>query len=104
MAKSLNELIQKIDPEVQVSARAKAVNILTEMSLAEMRKLRGTNQIELAELMNIAQSNISQIENRPDALVSTLSLYIEALGGEVGTSCKISRWTGCRNFSVCFYE
>lgn len=83
MAKSLNELRKKIKPEVQAAARAKAVGIMTEMTLAEVRKARGKNQLALAKLMDIAQPNISQIENRPDTLVSTLSQYIEALGGKL---------------------
>ncbi|WP_369922016.1 hypothetical protein AB8E32_07415 [Marinomonas polaris] len=38
--------------------------------------------------MNIAQPNISQIENRPDALISTLNQYIEALGGKLEIHAK----------------
>jgi len=88
MAKSLNELRKKIKPEVQAAARAKAVGIVAEMSLSEVRKTRGANQSTLAERMNIAQPNISQIENRPDALVSTLNQYIEALGGKLEIHAK----------------
>lgn len=88
MAKSINELRKKIKPEVQAAARAKAVAIITEMSLAEVRKKIGINQADLAGLMNIAQPNISQIENRPDALISTLNQYIEALGGKLEIHAK----------------
>ena len=88
MAKSLNELRKKIKPEVQVAARAKAVNIITEMSLAELRKERGQNQTAVAEAMEIAQSNISQMEKRQDTLISTLSQYIEALGGKLEIHAK----------------
>ncbi|MBT3136322.1 hypothetical protein KL866_14690 [Alteromonas sp. ALT199] len=41
MAKSLNELRKKTKPEVQLAARAKAVDILAEINLAEKRKARG---------------------------------------------------------------
>lgn len=88
MAKSHTELRKQISPEVQAAARAKAVSIIAEMSLAEIRKSRGKNQGELADVMNLAQPNISQIENRPDALVSTLSQYIEALGGKLELHAK----------------
>lgn len=81
MSKSLKELRGKIKPEVQAAARAKAVGIIAEMTLAEARKARGLSQTALAQGMNLAQPNVSQIENRPDALVSTLNDYIEALGG-----------------------
>jgi hypothetical protein len=43
MAKSLKELRKKIKPEVQKAAREKAVNIVAEMTLAELRKARGQN-------------------------------------------------------------
>mgnify|MGYP000032378687 FL=1 len=88
MDKSINELRKKIKTEVQATARAKAVAIIAEMSLAEVRKKRGVNQADLASLMNIAQPNISQIENRPDALISTLKQYIEALGGKLEIHAK----------------
>lgn len=81
MSKSLKELRSKVKPKVQAAARAKAVGIIAEMTLAETRKARGLSQSVLAQSMNLAQPNVSQIENRPDALVSTLNDYIEALGG-----------------------
>ena len=83
MARSHDELLKKVDPGVRKAARAKAVEIIAQMSLAELRKARGQSQAGLAERMNLAQPNISQIENRPDALVSTLREYVEALGGEL---------------------
>jgi len=83
MTKSLNELRKKIAPEVQVKAREKALQIIAEMTLAEVRKHRGVKQVELAKKLQMAQPNISQIEGRSDALLSTLELYVEALGGEL---------------------
>ena len=88
MAKSLNELRKKIKPEVQSAARAKAVEIVTQMSLAEARKARGLNQTTVAKRLRIAQSNISQIESRPDLLLSTLGQYVEALGGKLELRAK----------------
>lgn len=100
MTKPLNELRKKIKPEVQAAAREKAVGIVTEMSLAEVRKSRGQNQAALAKNMSLAQPNISKIESRPDALISTLTQYIEALGGKLeihatfpdGQDIKISQF------------
>jgi hypothetical protein len=83
MAIKLDEFRKQIAPEVQKAAKAKAVDIITEISLNELRKLRGRNQISVAEQLKMAQSNISQLEARNDALVSTLSEYIRALGGEL---------------------
>jgi len=86
--KSLTEFRAEIDADVQTAARAKAVEILTEMSLAEARKARGFSQVGLAQALGTAQPNVSQIEKRPDAMVSTLSAYIEALGGTLEIHAK----------------
>ncbi len=88
MAKPLSELRKKISPEVQAAARAKAVGIIAEMSLAETRKLRGHSQAIVAQLLGIAQPNVSQIEKRPDTMISTLAAYIEALGGSLEIHAK----------------
>lgn len=88
MSKPLSELRKKIDPEVQAAARAKAVEIVAEMSLAETRKKRGISQAFVAKVMGIGQPNVSKIEAREDSLVSTLSSYIEALGGTLEISAK----------------
>lgn len=81
MAKLLSDFRKEIKPGIKSAARAKSVKIIAEMSLAEVRKARGQTQSDLAESLLIAQSNISQIENRPDALISTVRDYAEALGG-----------------------
>lgn len=44
MTKPLSELRKKMNPDVQAAARARAVGIVAEMSLAETRKLRGLSQ------------------------------------------------------------
>lgn len=83
MPKPLDELKAQLDPKVIRAADTKSAAILAQLSLAEVRKLRGTSQVTLAQTMAIAQPGISQIEKRPDALVSTLQSYIEALGGKL---------------------
>ncbi|WP_020406120.1 XRE family transcriptional regulator [Hahella ganghwensis] len=88
MAKPLSELRKKMNPEVQAAARAKAVGIVAEMSLAETRKLRGRSQALVARVLGIAQPNVSQIEKRPDTMVSTLASYVEALGGKLEIHAK----------------
>jgi DNA-binding XRE family transcriptional regulator len=83
MPKNLYELKAQLDPTVVRTADINSAAILAQLSLAEVRKLRGTSQVTLAQTMAIAQPGISQIEKRPDALVSTLQSYIEALGGKL---------------------
>ena len=88
MVKPLSELCKKMSPEVQATARAKAVGIVAEISLAETRKLRDRSQAMVARALGIAQPNVSQIENRPDTIISTLASYVEALGGKLEIHAK----------------
>lgn len=69
-------------------ARQNAAFMLAEMSLAEIREARGESQARIAELMSIAQPNVSQMEKRPDSLISTLKQYVEALGGRLELHAK----------------
>ena len=88
MVKPLSEMKKRIKPEVKTEARAKAVDVIAEMTLAEVRKVRGFNQTAVAKTLELAQSNISKIESRPDAMLSTLKHYIEALGGTLELHAK----------------
>jgi len=54
-----------------------------EMNLREVRKLVGKTQKEMEDAAEMTQSEVSQIEQREDHLVSTLKKFIEALGGEL---------------------
>ena len=57
---------------------------LLEMSLQELRqKVSGKTQVELAELLDVTQGAISQLEGRHDVLVSKLAKYVRALGGDL---------------------
>ena len=51
--------------------------------LAELRVHRGITQHELASRLGTAQSGVSRIERRDDLFLSTLSEYVEALGGHL---------------------
>ena len=83
MAKPLSRLIKKISPKVNAAATAKAAQLLTEMNLAELRKVRSTTQIDIADALGTKQPNVAQLEKRDDVYISTLRSYLEALGGEL---------------------
>lgn len=50
-------------------------------SLAQVRRLRRWSQVEVAIRLASTQSEVSKLERRGDARVSTLAAYIEALDG-----------------------
>lgn len=60
-----------------------------EVSLRELRQIAGKTQVEVAAGSGLAQSEVSRIEGRDDALVSTLRRYVEALGGELDLVARI---------------
>ncbi len=99
MAKKLSELTQKLSTKVNADASVKAAEMLTEMSLTELRKSRGITQNEVANLLNMKQPSVAQLESREETYISTLRNYLHALGGELevtarfpdGTSVNIDR-------------
>jgi len=66
----------------KVEDRAKAL-IAEEMSLRDLRKARKQTQTRIAQQLGINQENVSRIEKRSDLLLSTLSGYVEAMGGKL---------------------
>ena len=51
------------------------------MPLDELRRARQMTQVSLAESLGVNQGEVSKIEHRTDLYLSTLSGYVEALGG-----------------------
>jgi len=55
--------------------------MIADMLLAEVRRLVGLTQEELAKKLGIKQPTLSRLESQDDMQVSTLRRLIEALGG-----------------------
>lgn len=83
MAKSYNQLLERVKPEVREKAEEKTKKLLLEMHLNELRKARKKSQVVIGKKLNIKQAAISRIESRTDMYISTLRDYIKALGGEL---------------------
>ena len=60
-----------------------AALIAEEMTLRDLRKARNQTQARVAERLGINQENVSRLEQRSDLLISTLSGYVEAMGGKL---------------------
>ncbi len=80
--KTLTEKIDKLPGarRKKVEERARAL-IAEEMSLQDLRRARKWTQVRVAKELGINQENVSRIEKRNDLLLSTLSGYVEAMGG-----------------------
>lgn len=84
MAKKWQDLKDRtMSPERQEKVRQEALSLLEELPLQELRRARKLTQEQLAEVLEIAQSEVSRIEHRTDVYVSTLRRFIEAMGGEL---------------------
>ena len=77
----------KLSPDrrekIAKGARAEMVAELIEGDLRAVREIAGKTQVEVAEILDTTQSELSRLERREDYKLSTLRRYIEALGGEL---------------------
>ena len=88
---TLAERMDRLPPKrrKQVEERAEAL-IAEEMSLRDLRKARKQTQVRVARKLRINQENVSRLEQRSDLLLSTLSGYVEAMGGEAASGGGVS--------------
>ena len=71
-----------LEEQRRIKARAKEI-LDEEMSLRALRHAREMTQSTLAEKLGINQENVSRIEKRTDLLLSTLTKYVEGMGGKL---------------------
>jgi transcriptional regulator with XRE-family HTH domain len=62
---------------------AEAEQVAYEQSLAELRRARAFTQAQLAEALDVPQSQVSRIERQTELYISTLARYLEAMGGRL---------------------
>lgn len=65
----------------QVESQRRLTDAVIE--LTKLREARGATQRQIAEAWEVTQANISKVEHTPDIFLSTLSRYVEALGGRL---------------------
>ena len=59
------------------------LSIMPRATLKQLRKMAKLTQADLSETMGVGQDTISRLEKRHDMLLSTISHYIENLGGKL---------------------
>jgi DNA-binding XRE family transcriptional regulator len=72
----------------RIISKGKELLLMEADVLATLRKSQKLTQTELAEILEIRQAAISQIENGEDVLVKTLQRYVKALGGTLEVRAK----------------
>jgi transcriptional regulator with XRE-family HTH domain len=84
MPQDITQIIHNLSPQRRAKIEQRAKQLLDEyMTLQEIRKAQKLTQEHLAEILGVGQDSISRLENRTDLHLSTLSNYIEALGGKL---------------------
>lgn len=84
MGRSLKDRLGELSEARRGRILAEAERLHAEyLTLQGLRKAKELTQVQLAEILNIRQSTVAQMERRSDLLLSTLRSYVEAMGGKL---------------------
>ena len=84
MGKSLTDKLKELPEARRERLLAEADRLHDEyLTLQGLRKAKKLTQAQLAEVLNIRQATIAQMEKRSDLMLSTLRSYVEAMGGRL---------------------
>lgn len=82
MARTLDDVISGLGTERRQRIDGRFRELKAEVEgLADLRRLAGKAQTEVAAALNIKQPSVSKIEKQSDLYLSTLKNYVEAIGG-----------------------
>ena len=73
----------RADPERRTRIEQREQAIEAELTISQLRESRGVTQENVAEKMNVTQSNVSHFERNPNIFLRSLADYVEALGGQL---------------------
>ena len=79
--RNFRELLDAIPAERRRKVDQRVRETIAAMPLDELRRARQMTQARLAESLGVNQGEVSKIEHRTDLYLSTLTEYVEALGG-----------------------
>lgn len=84
MVTSLQDMMAALDPERRARVEAEADRLHAEyLTLQELRKAQAMTQVRLAETLGVKQATVAKYERQSDLLLSTLTSYVRAMGGEL---------------------
>lgn len=84
MGRTLDQKIRTLPKARRAKIRARAAELIAEeATLKDLRNAMGLTQTRMARKLKVGQDTVSRVEKRADMLLSTLSGYVEAMGGEL---------------------
>jgi DNA-binding Xre family transcriptional regulator len=87
--KTLDSIRKDLSPARRKKIQARTDELIAEeMTRQELRHARQLTQVRIAKSLGITQDAVSRLEKRTNILLSTLSSYIEAMGGKLSLVAK----------------
>lgn len=84
MAISHKEVMAGLPAEERAMVEAKIQEMVEEeLTLRDLRSVQQLTQERVADLLGVQQDSVSRMERRADMLLSTMSSYVEAMGGKL---------------------
>ena len=80
---NFRELLEAMPVERQQRIEKRFQKSLAAMPLDQLRKSQQMTQLRVAGVLGVNQGEVSKIEHRSDICISTLTDYIEAIGGRL---------------------
>jgi len=81
--RNFKDLRKQMSPKRRARNESRVKRELQRMLLAQLRRLSGMTQVQLAKALGVKQPTLSQLESQDDMQISTLRRIVEALGGEL---------------------
>jgi DNA-binding XRE family transcriptional regulator len=89
MVKILEEKLAALSPERRGKVEARTAELVAEeMSLRELRRAMGKTQAKIALELGVGQDSVARYEQRTDMLLSTLSEYVNKVGGKLELTAR----------------
>ena len=81
--RKFSELLDSMPANRRQKITERVRETIAAMPLEELRKALQMTQAKLAQSLGVNQGEVSKIEHRTDLYLSTLSEYVEAMGGRL---------------------
>jgi predicted XRE-type DNA-binding protein len=92
MGRNINQVVAELPADSQARINRRFTELKTQIeSLAELRKMSGKVQADIATTLKIKQPSVSKLEKQADMYLSTLRDYVRALGGELDLVVRMPR-------------